>query len=60
MTLSGPFTKRMEKLRKQWRTMGYDDGYAGKPARYTVVEYQTAYRLGRQARADSQPGKDVA
>lgn len=42
---------KVENLKRQWKTLGYDDGYQGLPARYRVAEYQTAYRRGLDAAA---------
>ena len=51
--------QELERIREGFRIRGYDDGRQGKPARYTLAEYQVSYRRGREAREAAERG-DVA
>lgn len=42
-------TERRE-LERWYRRTGYDDGYAGTPARSRNAHYQTGWRAGRAAK----------
>jgi hypothetical protein len=50
MSRRGTKAKRDHERRRQLRNMGYDDGWAGRPAKFVEAEYQTSYRRGREAR----------
>lgn len=39
------------KLRRQLRMQGYNDGYQGRSARTAHLEYQRAWKRGREAAA---------
>lgn len=45
-----PGRQHLQAMAKQYRTKGYDDGYAGRPAASTNATYQAAWRRGREAR----------
>jgi hypothetical protein len=48
--------EQLELMRRHYRVRGYDDGYAGRPAQSTNAEYQTAWRRGRDAKAQAYDG----
>jgi hypothetical protein len=40
----------LKRAELHWRICGFDDGYAGRPARSLDAVYQESWRLGREAR----------
>jgi hypothetical protein len=55
-------TRDKDKLRAhQMREWGYSDGYARRPVRFTILDYQRSYRMGSIARdAQEEAGDDAA
>lgn len=50
MSRRGTKAKKEHERRRQLRNMGYQDGFAGRPAKFVEREYQVSYRRGREAR----------
>jgi hypothetical protein len=41
---------RLKQMTQHYRTVGYDDGYAGRPAKSKQVDYAQGWKRGQEAR----------
>ena len=58
MSHRGTKAKKDHERRRALRNMGYDDGFAGRPAKFVEAEYQVSYRRGREAREKREASHD--
>lgn len=50
MSHRGTKAKKDHDRRRQLRNLGYQDGFAGREARFPDAEYQVSWRRGKEAR----------